>query len=180
MDRRSFLAASLAAPLAHGPVAAKDIHFPGKEWAIVKPEEEGVDTNRLSAAVEYLKQHAGKDGVKELLIVRRGRVIWQGESCDRVHGIWSCTKSFTSTLLGLLVEDKRCSLDTKAATIVPELKTLYPEVTLRHFTTMTSGYRAEGDDKPKRLISMGPAPPRSSRWYRSSSLEKSLPTGTRR
>ena len=74
-------------------------------------------------------------------------------AATEVHGIWSCTKSFTSTVLGLLVDDKKCSLDTKAATIVPELKTLYPDVTLRHFTTMTSGYRAEGDDKPKSHLS---------------------------
>ena len=41
--------------------------------------------------------------------------------------------------------------------IVPELKPLYPEVTLRHFTTMTSGYRARGDDKPPSGYLHGPS-----------------------
>jgi CubicO group peptidase (beta-lactamase class C family) len=167
MDRRSFLAASLTAPLARTaraeapaprlpPAVAPGTHFPGKDWEAVKPEAEGLDPAKLDAAVEHLKTNAGKDGVKELVIARRGRVVWQGESTDKVHGVWSCTKSFTSTALGLLIDDKKCELDTKAAEIVPELKDLYPAVTLRHFTTMTSGYRAEGDDRPKGGYLHGP------------------------
>jgi hypothetical protein len=48
--------------------------------------------------------------------------------------------------LGLLIEDGKCSLETRAASVVPALREHYPNVTLRHFTTMTSGYRAFGDD----------------------------------
>src|SRR5262245_58871869 len=99
MARRSSLAASLAARLLPPPSPAPGLRFPGKGWSLVKPEEEGIDAVRLDAGVEYLRKHAGKDGVKELMIVRRGRVVWRGESCEKVHGIWSCTKSFTSTVL---------------------------------------------------------------------------------
>jgi CubicO group peptidase (beta-lactamase class C family) len=159
MDRRSFLAAAGMAPLAPaGPQArAAEMRFPGREWTVVKPEEEGLDSAKLTAAVRHLEKHAGKDGVKELVIVRRGRVVWLGDDCDKVHGVWSCTKSVTSTALGLLVGDRKCTLDTKAADVVPELKPLYPAVTLRHFTTMTSGYRAAGDDKPPGSYLHGPS-----------------------
>ncbi|MCI0699520.1 MAG: beta-lactamase family protein [Planctomycetia bacterium] len=133
------------------------MHFPGKGWAVAKPQDEGIDPAKLAAAVEYLKKNAGKDGVKELVIVRRGRIVWHGDDIDKVHGIWSCTKSFTSTVFGLLIDDKKCTLDTKAAEVVPELKTLYPDVKLRHFTTMTSGYRAAGDDKPPGSYLHGPS-----------------------
>ena len=158
------------------------MHFPGKEWA---RRQAGGRRTRLradsSAAVDYLRKNAGKDGVKELVIVRRGRIVWHGESIDKVHGIWSCTKSFTSTALGLLIDDRKCSLDTKAAAIVPELKPLYPDVTLRHFTTMTSGYRAAGDDKPPSGYLHGPSGDAlRSRWNRCSSRARSTPTGTRR
>jgi CubicO group peptidase (beta-lactamase class C family) len=155
-------AALVAAPLPLGaqpkPKPEKRaMHFPGKDWSIVKPEEEGIDPAKLLAAVEYLKKNAGKDGVRELVLVRRGRIVWHGDNIDMVHGIWSCTKSFTSTVLGLLIDDKKCTLDTKAADIIPELKPLYPDVTLRHFTTMTSGYRAAGDDKPPGSYLHGPS-----------------------
>jgi len=81
-----------------------------------------------------------------LVVIRHGRLIWKGENSDRRHGIWSCTKSFTSTVLGLLIADGKCSLDTKVADVLPELKLLYSEVTFRHLITMTSGYRAIGDE----------------------------------
>ena len=48
-------------------------------------------------------------------------------------------------MLGLLIADGKCTLDTRVADVLPELKAHYPDVTLRHFTTMTSGYRAVGD-----------------------------------
>jgi hypothetical protein len=57
---------------------------------------------------------------------------------------WPATKSFTSTGLGLLIADGAVSLETKAAELEPTLRELYPDVTLRHFTTMTSGYSAPG------------------------------------
>ncbi len=120
--------------------------FPDKDWEEATPESQGVDSTKLADAVEYLKANAGDDGVRELVIVKNGRLIWKGDNIDKVHGVWSCTKSFTSTCLGLLIEDGKCALDTRAATLVPELAEHYPDITLRHFTTMTSGYRAVGDD----------------------------------
>lgn len=120
--------------------------FPGEEWQTASPEEQGIDPNRLNRAIQYLKDHSGKDGVAELVIILNGYLVWQGPRVDRKHGVWSLTKSFTSTVLGLLIEEGKCSLDTLAKDIVPEMAETYPTVTLRHFTTMTSGYRAEGDE----------------------------------
>jgi CubicO group peptidase (beta-lactamase class C family) len=120
--------------------------FPTAAWVEAIPESVGVDATRLREAVAFLEASAGKDSACELVIVRRGRLIWKGDNVDHVHGIWSCTKSFTSTVLGLLIADGKCSLDTRAAAFVPELGPTYGGVTLRHFATMTSGYRAVGDE----------------------------------
>ncbi len=120
--------------------------FPGEAWQVASPASQGLDPGRLTTAVEYLREHSGPDGVGELLIVRHGYVVWEGERVDRVHGVWSLTKSFTSTVLGLLIEDGRCRLDSRAAEWAPELAATYGTATLQHFTTMTSGYRAAGDE----------------------------------
>jgi CubicO group peptidase (beta-lactamase class C family) len=130
--------------------------FPGEDWEAAKPESQGVDSARLADAVAYLKANSGSDGVRELLVIRNGRILWQGEAIDKVHGIWSCTKSFTSTILGLLVDARKCSLDTKAASVIPELAGTFPDITLKHLTTMTSGYRADGDE-PKGGYTHGPS-----------------------
>jgi CubicO group peptidase (beta-lactamase class C family) len=91
-----------------------------------------------------------------VLITRNGRVIFAGPEVDKVHGVWSCTKSFTSTVLGLLIDDGKCRLGTLMKEYVPSAARMYSEVTLRHFATMTSGYRAVGDE-PQGSYMHGPS-----------------------
>src|SRR5687768_17357428 len=126
--------------------AADTMIFPEAAWVEATPESQRLDSAKLRDAVAFLEANSGKDGARELAIIHNGRLIWKGDNIDHVHGIWSCTKSFTSTVLGLLIADGKCSLDTRVATILPELQAHYDAVTLRHFTTMTSGYRADGDE----------------------------------
>ncbi len=120
--------------------------FPEADWQSASPESQGVDSVRLAQAIAYLESQAGRDGVRELFITRRGRVLWEGDHTHVVHGLWSMTKSFTSTVLGLLLDAGAATLDTSAYQHVPELAVAYSAVTLRHFATMTSGYRAVGDE----------------------------------
>ncbi|SEJ60963.1 CubicO group peptidase, beta-lactamase class C family [Cyclobacterium xiamenense] len=130
--------------------------FPGEHWALASPESQGLHSGRLTEAIRYLEENSGSDGVKELLIVRNGYLVWEGEAVDKVHGVWSVTKSFTSTALGLLIADGKASLATLAHEIAPDMGEHYPQVTLAHFATMTSGYRAEGDE-PRGLYTHGPS-----------------------
>jgi len=125
--------------------ASPTMVFPGQSWQETEPEAQGVDSNKLKAAVSYLKDNSGSDGVKELVIIRNGRMIWKGTDIDKIHGVWSLTKSFTSTVLGLLIDDGKATLDTLSKDYVPSMTEVYPDVTLQHFTTMTSGYYAVGD-----------------------------------
>src|SRR5688500_18028665 len=120
--------------------------FPGRSWEEAAPESQAIDPRRLRTAVGRLAEGCGRDGTRQLVILRNGRIIWKGDDVDNVHGVWSVTKSFTSTVLGLLIDEGKCSLDTFAKDHVPGLVERYPAVTLRHFTTMTSGYRAKGDE----------------------------------
>jgi CubicO group peptidase (beta-lactamase class C family) len=131
--------------------------FPADDWKRATPQSQGVDAAKLDEAVEFLRSKAGRDGVNQMLIVRHGCAIWQGPEVGEVHGIWSCTKSFTSTVLGLLIDDGKATLETLAGDHVPAMASAYPGVTLRHFTTMTSGYRAV-DDEPRGSYRHGPSP----------------------
>ena len=133
-----------------------DDRFPGVAWEECSPASKGLDEEKLRRAVDFLQANSGRDGVRELVIVRHGCLVWRGDNIDNVHGVWSLTKSFTSTVLGLLIDEGRASLDTPACDYVPAMAAAYPEVTLRHFTTMTSGYRAVGDE-PKGSYLHGPS-----------------------
>jgi len=125
--------------------AEPEMTFPGKQWQEAKPESQGVDSAKLDEAISYLKSNSGPDGVTELVIIRNGCMIWKGTNIDKMHGVWSLTKSFTSTVLGLLIDDGKATLDTPAKDYVHSMAEIYPDITLRHFTTMTSGYYAVGD-----------------------------------
>ncbi len=124
-------------------VPSKDkMVFPEKYWIVVSPEQQGLDSAKLDRAMKYLANNCGKDGANETVIIRNGYMIWRGDDIANTHNIWSVTKAFTSTVLGLLVDDGRCAINDLAKDYVPFLAKHYPKMTLSHLATMTSGYRA--------------------------------------
>lgn len=138
--------------------------FPSKSWASATPESQGINSNSLKKAIAFIAEGLqGHGGIDTLFMVRNGRVIWEGSECDREIQIYSATKSFTSTIFGLLIADGKLTLDTHAREIDPALAESYPEVRLRHFATMTSGYDSAGGsyefDQDGRGDSWNPGPP---------------------
>lgn len=125
-------------------VSAGDTVFPDDTWEQATPESQGVDSSSLQAAIDFLADAAGAEGTRRMVIVRNGRMIWQGSEAGKVQGVWSVTKAFTSTAHGLLIEDGKCTLETLATNYDPVLVKYYPDVTLRHFATMTSGLDGVG------------------------------------
>ncbi len=79
------------------------------------------------------------------MITRNGRMIWGGPESHNAHHTWSMTKSFASTALGLMIDDGAVTLDTLVRDYVPAMSAEYPDVTLRHLVTQTSGYVAVGE-----------------------------------
>lgn len=119
--------------------------FPGSDWEEASPESLGINPFLLKEAVNYLSyEFVDIGGVSELVIIRNGYMLLKGSNVYRQHNIWSAAKTFTGTVLGLLVDDGKCNLNTFAMNYEPLLKEHYPEVMLRHFATMTSGYDAVG------------------------------------
>ncbi|NQT83820.1 hypothetical protein HQ563_12390, partial [bacterium] len=60
-------------------------------WEEATPESQGVDSTKLNAAVSYLKSHAGRDGVKELVIIRNGHMIWKGKQLTSASWVETAT-----------------------------------------------------------------------------------------
>ncbi len=116
------------------------VEFPGPEWRTAAPGIQGVDAAKLAAAMDYLASVCGPAGVHETVVVRNGVILWQGDRVRHRNVIWSCTKSFLSTCLGLLWDDGKCAPADFAWKYFPELKADYPAVTLEQLATFTSGY----------------------------------------
>lgn len=139
----------LAVLISAAGLSAQEMAFPGADWARATPESEGLDAGKLQAAIAYMNEQFGPEGAKELAIIRHGRLIWEGPDADAYHPIFSCTKTFTSTALGLLIDDGKCTLNTRAVEVVPELDDEHPGyagIRLRHLASMTGGYCGEVRD----------------------------------
>lgn len=55
------------------PLSANDDRaFPGAKWEETSPPSQSLDAMKLAAVVDYLRQHSGRDGMRELVIVRLG------------------------------------------------------------------------------------------------------------
>jgi CubicO group peptidase (beta-lactamase class C family) len=118
------------------------------------PSAEGVDALGILALVDALE--SGGHDPHSLLVARQGKVIAQGwwapYARGRVQLVYSLSKSFTATAVGLLVDEGRLSLDQPVLDLLPagdlpddvEVPDRYRRLTLGHCLTMATGHDAEG------------------------------------
>ena len=64
---------------------AAEMAIPGREWDEAAPESQAVDSQKLKGAFEYLATAAGRDGVKETVVIRNGYLIGEGPAAGRKH-----------------------------------------------------------------------------------------------
>jgi CubicO group peptidase (beta-lactamase class C family) len=126
--------------------------FPGKSWDESSPETQGVDPLSLDSALDYFSSHSGGVGTDEMVIVRNGYVIWKGPAAGNSHPVYSCTKTFTSTVLGILATRGELDVDDLAVDYFPELddggegQEAYQKIRFRDLATMTGGYAGIATD----------------------------------
>src|SRR5689334_5147224 len=118
------------------------------------PSAEGVDALGILALVDAL-QSGGHDP-HSIVVARHGHVIargwWAPYAPERVQLVYSLSKSFTATAVGLLVDDGRLSLDRPVLDLLPpgdlpadvEVPERYRRLTLGHCLTMATGHDGEG------------------------------------
>ncbi|MBC3762421.1 beta-lactamase family protein [Quadrisphaera sp. RL12-1S] len=87
-----------------------------------------------------------------LVVVRRGRVVaegwWTPYAPERPHLLYSLTKSFTATAVGLAVQDGLLHLEDRVVDLLPDsvpaaASPRARRLTVRHLLTMTAGHAAD-------------------------------------
>ena len=115
------------------------------------PSAEGVDAAGLLRLLDDLE---GAPGVEphSLMVLRHGRVVaagwWAPYTADRLHHLYSLSKTFTSTAAGLAVGEGLLDLDEPVVACFPELDA---EVTdprtrsmlVRHLASMSTGHTTD-------------------------------------
>ncbi len=114
------------------------------------PAAQGVAAAGISTMLEALAAHQAQ--LHGLMVLRHGTVIaegwWRPYAPDIPHALYSLSKSFTSTAVGLAIAEGLLSLDDTVVSFFPEdlPKTVGPNLAtmrVRHLLTMHSGHATD-------------------------------------
>jgi CubicO group peptidase (beta-lactamase class C family) len=114
------------------------------------PEQQGISSADLLSFVDAADKEI--DTMNSLIVVRHGQVIaegwWSPYDRDTPHILYSLSKSFTSTAVGLAISEGKLSLDDQILKFFPEEAPPEPSVNLRAMRVrdllrMSSGNQTE-------------------------------------
>lgn len=117
------------------------------------PEDVGLPSSALSALLDALA--ASGQEIHSLMLLRRGKVAaeawWKPHAAELPHSLYSLSKSFTSTAIGLLVGEGKLDVEAPVVDLLPEDAPTRPSknlklMRLRHLLTMSTGHTAETMD----------------------------------
>lgn len=114
------------------------------------PEKQGVSSTALLAFIEAADQEI--DAMHSIMLVRHGHVIaegwWGPFDAQTPHVLFSLSKSFTSTAVGLAIAEGKFSLDDEVLKFFPEEAPAEPSANLksmrvRDLLRMNTGHQTE-------------------------------------
>lgn len=114
------------------------------------PEEQGVSSQAILNFVDSADKQI--DTMNSFMLVRHGHVVaegwWKPEAADKPHAMWSLSKSFTGTAIGMLIDEGKLSLDDPVLKFFPTIAPANPSanlkaMTVRDLLTMTCGHDTE-------------------------------------
>lgn len=115
------------------------------------PEAEGISSSAILAFIESAEKEQ-PDALHSLMIVRHGKIVaegwWNPYNADSPHLLYSLSKSFTSTAIGLAVAEGLVSLDDPVSSFFPNKAPEKPSKNLesmriRDLLRMTTGHASD-------------------------------------
>lgn len=120
--------------------APASVNYPGAGWRRTSPGDAGFDRAQL----EKIAVDARKNGSNCLVVIRHGQLVadwyWNGTGATTSQEVFSATKSYSSTLVGIAQAEGRLAIDDKVAKYVPEWAgTPSEDVTIKDVLSNDSG-----------------------------------------
>ena len=121
-----------------------------------KPEIQGVSSTAIIEFIEHADSHI--NSMHSFMLLRHGHVVaeawWHPESADKPHVLFSLSKSFTSTAIGMVVAEGKLSIDDPVLSFFPDETPIEVSVNLkamrvRDLLTMSTGHQEEVNLKSK-------------------------------
>ena len=123
------------------------------------PEEQGIPSEAIRGFLEAADQEIHT--LHSFMLVRHGHVVaeawWKPEAAEKPHVLWSLSKSFNATAVGLAAHEGKLNLEDPVSKFFPAEAPAEPSENLkamrvRDLLTMTGGHEVE----PKFSIPTGP------------------------
>jgi CubicO group peptidase (beta-lactamase class C family) len=117
-----------------------DIVYPGKDWATEDAAAAGFD----GAKLDEIASRAEAGASDCFLVTRHGRIVderyWKNTTPDTAQEVFSATKSYTSTLVGIAQDEGKLKITDRAAVYIPEwANTASADVTIENLLANDSG-----------------------------------------
>jgi CubicO group peptidase (beta-lactamase class C family) len=150
-----------AASLSALPSAAAQELWPDADWPTSTLEAQGLDAAGIGELVTLIGENQRFPDLHSLLIVRNGYLVaeeyFSGWGPERLHTLQSVTKSITSALIGIAIEQGHIdSVDERVIDFFPQWRDdlarepRWAALRLKDLLTMRSGtdYHERGQDSP--------------------------------
>ncbi|MEZ6126320.1 MAG: serine hydrolase [Planctomycetaceae bacterium] len=114
------------------------------------PEAQGVPSEKIADFLRVADEKV--NSMHSFMLVRHGYVIseawWDPQTAEQPHVLWSLSKSFTSTAVGLAVSEGKLSIDDPVLKFFPDDAPAEPSANLqamrvRDLLTMSTGHQDE-------------------------------------
>ena len=111
------------------------------------PEAQGIASTTISAFLESVEQRGIE--LHSLMLVRHGHVVaegwWSPYSADRIHQLYSLSKSFTSTAIGIAINEGLLSVDAPVLSFFPDkapkkVHEFVEKMCVHHLLSMSTGH----------------------------------------
>jgi CubicO group peptidase (beta-lactamase class C family) len=122
-------------------------YFPTDEWIATSPEEQRMNSTILDEMMQYIEDSLAP--MHGLVVTRNGYIVkeayWSFYTSNDAHHIFSATKSFTGTLVGIAIKEgfidniSQPVVDFFPSMTIENLDSRKEAMTLEHVLTMTTG-----------------------------------------
>lgn len=147
------------------PVSAETDYFPDEAWRVSTPEEQGLSQERLDEMMNFIEENYLQ--IEGVVIIRNGYLVYEQYpspeyDAETRHFLFSVTKSFTSALIGIALDQGLIS-DTSETMVgffpdreIASLDDGKSQVTVENLLMMRSGMKwdesSAGYDTPENDI----------------------------
>jgi CubicO group peptidase (beta-lactamase class C family) len=117
------------------------------------PEAEGIPSSAILDFIDAVEQHDDPlDAVHSFMLLRHGKVVaegwWEPYRRDLPHTLYSLSKSFTSSAVGLAIDEGLLGVDDPVLSFFPDDAPERPSgnlkaMTIRHLLSMSTGHHED-------------------------------------